>query len=531
MPAGSRASNDPVDYDSKVSRLASIFLLGLVACTAPALRTVPRVVDGELEHGPFVSPYAYEWFIEGEASASKGLHGEAAMAFENATAAPADDVLLMTRLAEEYELSGDSRRADRTLTAARRSYPGSPWVALAQGRIAAHRGEEREAIAAFLRTHELAPGWDAPIVALAESLVASGRPERAEAILLDHLGSSRHAPSKHARGVLLDLARRSGDTETLSRALALDPSSTLAARAREGGELALENGQPALAVRVLATSLDTPENVALWLHALIKSGDRAEVASFLAGPDSRRLGGWSERVGLLLKIGEAGSALELLNSAAPSPKVGYAQGRALLIDGNYVEAAATLAQVPFGAASFEAARLAFVECSAAQGRSGAAAEALSQAPHYSLAIRKTLAGIYLDQGALRAGLRLFDPKRDAERAALAALYERAGHFEEAAAYYAAVKTTELDDAGLRARALAERLASRGNRRAAIEVLDRWTVVAADDLYARVRLIELLAADDQVAGAQKRGRRALEVVDEPQLRAHLIAVLELSASSK
>jgi len=503
----------------------------VVACTAPALRTVPRVVDGELEHGRFISPYAYEWFIEGEAAASQGRHGEAAMAFENATAAPADDALLITRLAEEYELSGDSRRADRTLTSARRSYPGSPWVALSQGRIAAHRGDERDAIAAFLRARELAPGWDAPIAALAELLLASGRPERASAILLDHLGSARHAPSERARSVLLDLARRSGDAETLSRALALDPNSTLAAGAREAGKLALENGQPALAARVLATALDTPENVALWLQALVRSGDRAEVASFLAGADSRRLGGWSERVGLLLKIGEAGRALELLKSAAPSPKVGYAQGRALLIDGNYVEAAATLAQVPFGAASFEAARLAFAECSAALGRSGAAAEALSQAPHYSLAIRKTLAGIYLHEGALRAALRLFDPKRDVERAALAALYERAGHFEEAAAYYAVVKTTELDDAGLRARVLAERLASRGNRRAAIAVLDRWTVVAADDLYARVRLIELLAADEQVVSVQKKGRRALEVVDEPQLRAHLIAVLERSASSK
>jgi len=511
--------------------LASIVLLGVAACTAPSLRTVPRVVDGELEHGPFVSPYAYEWFIEGEASASQGRHGEAAMAFENATAAPADDALLMTRLAEEYELSGDSRRADRTLTVARRSYPGSPWVALAQGRIAEHRGEEREAIAAFLRARELAPGWDAPIIALAESLIASGRPERASAILLDHLGSSRNARLERARGVLLELARRSGDAETLARTLALDPDSTLAARAQEAGKLALENGQPALAARALAAALDTPENVALWLQALMKSGARAEVASFLAGADSGHLGGWSEHVDLLLKIGEVDRALDLLKSTAPSPKVEYAKGRALLIDGNFVEAAAALAEVPFGTASFEAARLAFAECSTAQGRRGAAAEALSQAPNYSLAIRETLAGIYLEEGALRAGLRLFDPKRDPERAALAALFERAGHFEEAAAYYAAVKATGLDDAGLRARVLAERLAARGNRPAAIAVLDRWTLAAPDDLYARVRLVELLAADDQLTGAQKRGRSALEVVDEPQLRAHLLAVLERSASSK
>ena len=110
-------------YDSGVRRLGSIFLLGVAACASPAMRTVPRVVDGEVENGPFVSPYAYEWFIEGEALAARGQHDQAAMAFENAAAAPNDDVLLMTRLAEEYELSGAYRRADRTLSLARRNYP------------------------------------------------------------------------------------------------------------------------------------------------------------------------------------------------------------------------------------------------------------------------------------------------------------------------------------------------------------------------------------------------------------------------
>jgi len=496
------------------------------------MRTVPRVVEGQVEHGAFVSPYAYEWFIEGEASANQGRHDEAAMAFENATAAPADDALLMTRLAEEYELSGDSRRADRTLAAARRSHPSSPWVALAQGRIAQHRDEEREAIAAFIRVQELAPGWDAPVVAMAETLVASGQPERASALLLEYLGSSRHPGSEHARRVLLDLARSRGDAETLSLTLALDPHSTPAARARETGKLALENGQPAFATRALAAALATPENVALWLHALFRSGERAEVASFLGDSDSQqRLGDWSARVDLLLKIGEVERALDLLKSITPSPKVAYARGRALLVDGNYVAAAAAFAEVPFGSASFEAARLALAACSTAQGRPGAAAEALSQAPHDSLAVRQTLAGIYLEEGGLRAGLRLFDPKRDVERAALAALFERAGHFEEAAAYYAAIKANGLEETGLGARVRAERLASRGHLGAAIAVLDRWTVAAPDDLYARVRLVELLAADAQVEVAHKRGRRALEVIDEPQLRSHLIAVLERNTSSK
>ncbi|MGB5219821.1 MAG: hypothetical protein WBN60_02245, partial [Polyangiales bacterium] len=96
-----------------MGRLGSILLLGLVACASSVPRTVPRVVDGRIEDSPAVSPYAYEWFIQGELQAAKGLHDEAAIAFENAAAAPAGDVLLITRLAEEYEMSGAARRADR----------------------------------------------------------------------------------------------------------------------------------------------------------------------------------------------------------------------------------------------------------------------------------------------------------------------------------------------------------------------------------------------------------------------------------
>jgi thioredoxin-like negative regulator of GroEL len=155
---------------------------------------------------------------------------------------------------------------------------------------------------------------------------------------------------------------------------------------------------------------------------------------------------------------------------------------------------------------------------------------LSQAPHESLAVRKVLAQIYLEAGDLRAGLKLFDPKRPEERAVLAALFEQAGRFEEAAAYYANIKAVSADEPQLRARASAEQLASHGHHRGAIAVLERWTALAPDDLYARVRLVELLQAGDRAEAAQKRGRRALEVIDDPLLLAHLIEVLESPAAA-
>ena len=524
-----RAPEGRFHYHSGVGRLGLIFLLGVAACASPTLRTVPRLVDGQVEHGSFVSPYAYEWFIDGEMSAVKGQHDEAAMAFEAATAAPADDVMLLTRLAEEYELSGASRRADRTLAVARRFYPESARVALAEGRIQRSRGADREALSSFARASQLEPASDAGVVAIAETLVATGHPQRAKAILLEHVATSLGTRSDQALRVLTDLARRTGDAETLRRAMSLDPSSTPTKRAQAAGQLALEVDQPALAARILAEALDAPENIVLWVRALVESGAREEAAGFLATADSERLGGVREHVELLLEIGEVDAALRLLATAEPSPQVEYSKGRALLSRGDYIEAATVLADVPFGAASFEASRIALAECSISQDRQGAAAEALSQAPHESLATRRMLAEIYLEAGDVRASLKLFDPKRPAERAVLAALFERAGRFEEAAAYYANIKTVSADEPWLRARASAEQLAAHGHPRSAITILERWTALAPDDLYARVRLVELLQADNQVQTAENRGRRTLEVIGDPLLRAHLVDVLASPAA--
>gem|GEM_PF-1985316 len=519
-----RASEAPCYYDAGMGRLGSILLLGLAACAPSTLRTVPRSVDGQIENGPFVSPYAYKWFIEGEVSAAKGQHGEAAMAFETATTAPADDVLLMTRLAEEYELSGASRRADRALALARRYYPQSARVALAQGRIRESRGASGEALLSFARAEELAPTSDEPIVAMAEALISDGHAHRAKAMLLEYMQSAAGSWSHNARRLLLDLSRHTGDAETFERALALDPSSTAAESARAAGELALETGQPALAGRILTKALDTPENTILWLHALVESGDQEKAAAFLATADSKRLGGVVEHASLLLQIDEVDDALDLLEAADTSPRVEYAKGRVLLAHGDYIEAATLFARVPFGAASYEPARVALAACWKSRKRQGAAAETLSLAPYDSLAVREKLARVYLEEGALPAGLRLFDPKQPSEHAILAALFERAGHFEEASAYYATVNIVPGDEPRLQARVAAERLVSHGNRRGAIAILARWTAFAPDDLYARVRIVELLRADGRAEAARKQGRQTLEVIDDPLLRARLIDIL-------
>ncbi|MGB5694870.1 MAG: hypothetical protein WBM46_04385 [Polyangiales bacterium] len=507
-----------------MGRLGSLFLFGFAACTTSVPRTIPRVVDGRVEHGPFVSPYAYEWFIKGEVAASTGRHEQAAMAFETATAAPSEDVWLLARLAEEYEWSDASRRADRTLTSANRDYPASARLALAEGRIARSRGLLAEALSSFTRASRLAPAWDEPVIAMAETLFSAGHVHRAKAILVEHIGSALDGYAEDTRSALIDMARRTGDAETLELALSLDPSSTSTARAQEAGELALKVGQPALAARILSKALNTPENVALWLRALVQSGDRERAAAFMANADRELLGGVARQADFLVEIDEVDLALQLLEKAERSPRAVSSTGNALLARGDYVRAALALASVPKGAASYEAARLALAACATSLGRQGAAAETLSMTPHESLAVRMKLAEIYADEGDLRAGLRLFDPTQPAERGALATLFERAGRFDDAAAYYASADLASSDVPRLRARASAELLVSWGDRPGAVAILESWTASTPNDLYARVRLVELLRADDRIEAALEKALETFEVSDEPRLRARLNEVL-------
>ncbi len=488
------------------------------------------MVDGHVEDGPAIAPYAYEHFIEGELLASKGRHGDAAMALESATATPASDVVLITRLAEEYEMSGAARRADRALSLARRHYPSSARVALTEGRILENRGEVDEALAAFARARELAPTWAAPVVETAEALASRGHSLRGAAVLLDFIEAAPEGSTGAARTALIDLARRMGNAGLLARALRFEPGSTPEKRAAEAAELALSAGRPALAARLLEDALMTRRNVDIWLRALVQSGDRDRAAAYLASPAAARTRSTEDRASALVTLDENEHALRLLAAAERSPRVQYARGRALLGQGEYVAAAKTLAAVPLGAASFEASRIALAECSLSQGRRGAAAEALSVTPHASLAVRRELAKIFVSEGNLRAGLRLFDARQTSERAALASVFEQAGHFEEAAAYYASVKVTTTSPPRIQARASAEQLASRGLYPNAIAILDHWTETAPDDLYSRVRLVELLQAERRFEEAENRGRAALAVIDEPRLRQHLAQLLRVDQSA-
>ncbi|MDH3199692.1 MAG: hypothetical protein OEM15_02250 [Myxococcales bacterium] len=507
-----------------MGRAVSIILLGVAACTPPPPRTIPRVVDGLVEEGAFVSPYAYEWFIEGEVSAAKEEHDYAAIALETATAAPSEDVLLMTRLAEEYERSGASRRADRTLALARRSHPRSALVDLTAGQIKRHRGDLDGALTSFLEAKRQAPKWEEPVIALAETLRAQGHRLRANAVLIEYITVTHEANAEGARRVLVDLARGGGDAETLLRAVSLGEGSNGERKTLMAAQLAFDTGQPALAARLLAETVSAPENRMLWLQALMASGDRKTAREFLGSAKSDELGGPVAHAELFIDVDEPDRALDVLRTAPSSPRAEYAKGMAMLERGDYLEASRALCIVPIGSSTFEAARIACAKSSEVLRRTGAAAEALSLAPHDSLAVRVRLAELYLVQGDLRAALRLFDARLASDRAAVATILERAGHYEEAAAYYATLEVNASADPRTHARATAERLAARRAYGLATTILEAWTTSAPADLYARVRLVELLKEAGQPKTAAERGLATLPFVDDSRLRAHLVSIL-------
>jgi hypothetical protein len=498
-----------------------MMLLCVTACAPPPPRTIPRVVDGRIEHGPVVPAYAYAWFLEGELAAAKGDHEQSALALETALAAPIDDVLVLSKLAVEYQLSDEPRRAARTLASANRLYPDSIEVALARGELLRASGATDAAMASFQRARRINPQADEPVVAIAELLDASGRPLRAEGLLQEYVQTSAAVSSHGARRLWLDLARREADAESLALAL----STTGTPNGREAAELALEHGQPATAARILSDALGATEQNTLWVKAMLRSGRVEEAVELLSTSNSDAFGGRVAHAELLIAARQLGRALEVLEPEPGSPRVQYLRGHARLGMDDYVGAVRLLAEVPWGSADFELARADLADALIALGRPGASAESLGFSESDTLALRMKRAEAYRTSGNLRAALALFDPARPRERAAMALLYERAGLFEEAAAHYSRTDAAKLSEPRTRAVAGAERLAATGRKRGAVAILRRWTRAAPEDFYARMRLVQLLRDLGETDQARVEALELLPLAQDLLLQSQLLSLLD------
>ena len=468
-----------------------------------------------------MSAYAYAWFLEGELAATKGDHEQSALALETALASPVDDALVMSKLAVEYQRSGESRRATRTLSTAARLHPESMEVALARGELLRATGATEAAMAAYQDARRLEPEAEAPVVAIARLLDASGHPLRAEELLREYVQTSPFARSHDARRLWLDLARRKADMDSFALAL----SASGKPDGREAAELALERGQPAAAARILSDDLGATEQRSLWLKAMLKSGRVEEAVEVLCTSDSEAFGGRVAHAELLIEAHQLDQAIEVLGPEPSSPRVQYLRGHARLEMEDYLGAVGLLAEVPKGSADYESARADLADGLMALARPGASAESLGLSGSDALALRIKRAEAYLSTGNLRAALALFDTEKSNERAAVALLYEHVGLLDEAAAQYSKTDAAKLSEPRARALAGAERLAATGRKRGAVAILRRWSSSAPEDFYARIRLIQLLRDLGQTDQARAELLELLPIAHEPVLQSQLVSLLE------
>lgn len=465
--------------------------------------------------------YAYEWFLKGEVAAAKGAHEESAIALETALAAPTDDALVLSKLAIEYDRSGESRRADRTLAVASRLHPRSMEVAFAEGEILKARGATEAAMAAFQRARRLDPRAEAPVVAIAQLLDDSGRALRAQGLLREYVETCAFEESVHARRLWLQMARRDADAEGLALAL----SAAGKTNGQEAAQIALGRDQPAAAARILSGRLSNTEERTLWIRAMLRSGRVDEALELMSTRDSETFGGRAAHAELLMAAGQFDRALELLDAEPDSPRVQYLRGHARLRMDDYLGAIRLLASVPEGSADFEAARVDLADGLLALARPGASAESLQKDGTDTLRLRRKRAEAYWAGGSQGGAIGLFDLRWPEEHAAVALLYERAGLIDKAAAHYSKTEAAKLREPRTRAVAGAERLAATGRKQGAVAILRRWTRTAPEDFYARIRLIELLRDLGEADSARAEALELLPIAHDPVLQSQLLTLLE------
>ncbi len=483
----------------------------MVACAPAAPGTIPRVVDGEVEPGPFVSPYAYHWYIRGEVAATKHAYEGAAIAFEAVRASPSDDVLLLAQLALAYELAGERRQADRTLDEALRLSPKSARVWFARGKIAQARGQTEAAFLAYRRARSLSAKWDEPPVAIARLLESEGHVARAQSILETHL---RDTPeSFRARRVHVELAIERGDLDAIVAQAESDPAQLGAALARAHAELAFDRDMPFVAARLLGHRTAQPTDTRLLIEALVRSGQPERAQSLLRELPEGRLGHALDRARLHLGSGRPDLTATLVSDAQHLPRARYLLGAARLVQRRYAEACTAFASVPYGSRDYDRAMVGLVRSLTALDQEAAALELIEHARIPEVQLRVASAALYDSLGEHSTAIATLASDGGVEQLARARLLEHLGRQREANAQYRTIDPTQVPDRAARRRIHAERAVAQGRLDTAAEELRTLRRVAPEDLWARARLVEVLRLRGEAASAAREREALLHVAYE------------------
>jgi tetratricopeptide (TPR) repeat protein len=306
-----------------------LFASGCVRDAAP----IPRVLDGTQTLSPFVSPHQYEWFVRGELALAAGDLDAAAVAFEQARLGPADDVLVVIRLAETERRRGRLDRARELVRVAASLEPTSEAIALERGAIAEQEADLDAALLAYDDAIARAPRSDQGPLARARVLVGLGRGDEAVAVL--EALSERAPGSLAADRAAFELALARADAALIDRTTRALLTRSPGARARvvEAARALLET-RPDLCVVLLAPIGD--EDVArLRLTALARARRPDELVHALLETPLPP----ADAAALHLLAGDPTRALEALEGSPDAEDVRCLRKRALTALGRTPEAA------------------------------------------------------------------------------------------------------------------------------------------------------------------------------------------------
>lgn len=369
--------------------LTSGFVLALAAasallggCVRRGLFPIIRRVGGETRVGVFVAPSQYEDFVRGELAFTRGDYAEAATRYQLARSGGEDDVLLLSRLADAYDHLGRRADANRALDAGRALDADAEIVWMTSGAIRERHDESAEAILDYERAHEASPSSAAPVLALARTLSAAGREERAAEVLREHIRRAPTALSAARAALALALARR--DAPALAAAAAtiarIAPGHTdeieAAARALA------DRGDAIVAHRLLSSLPPRTVDRDLAIDVAIAAGARADAERLLAFEANGSVAALLRDARAWLALNDPARALELAEVArAEDPtdsSVTLILAEARLAQGDYARAADLFTSIPEGASASTEARVGLGCALAAGGLPALGAEILGE---------------------------------------------------------------------------------------------------------------------------------------------------------
>lgn len=273
-------------------RVLVFLLLFSCACGGRAY-PVARVVEGEVHVGVFVSPYAYEHFMQAELAVAAGDDETALREYALARTGPADDAYVIARQAAAALRLGRVDEVDALLEAGIALDPESEPITLMMGRVDEGRGEFEAAALHYADAHRFAPHSTEPAQRLAMLLSQSD----AAASVLSSITQTASRPIALRARLALAIHQQNADLAAETALALMRVAPVFATELLATARTQVEEGRPAMALRLLEhPALQVATTMPLRLRALSATEQneaaRAMVLSYSGAASASQRAHW-----------------------------------------------------------------------------------------------------------------------------------------------------------------------------------------------------------------------------------------------